>query len=88
MRYVGMRGLKRLGTGAATWPTCGTPQERVGSDYLVLGGGNAKHIKNLPPDTRVGDNRNAFVGALDSGIRILTRFSGNEESLPPREGDD
>jgi hypothetical protein len=32
------------------------------AEYVVLGGGNAKHIKDLPPDTRMGDNRNAFVG--------------------------
>ena len=33
-------------------------------DYVVLGGGNAKLLKALPNDTRLGDNRNAFSGGL------------------------
>ena len=33
-------------------------------DYVVLGGGNAKHLKLLPKDTRLGNNRNAFRGGL------------------------
>jgi len=28
----------------------------------VLGGGNARLIEKLPPDTRLGDNANAFRG--------------------------
>jgi polyphosphate glucokinase len=33
-------------------------------DYVVLGGGNAKVLQELPPKTRLGDNRNAFVGGF------------------------
>jgi len=33
-------------------------------DYVVLGGGNAGHLKRLPAGARLGDNRNAFVGGL------------------------
>lgn len=44
--------------------------------FVVLGGGNAKHIKDLPPDTRMGDNRNAFVG----GSRLW------EKKTKPRPG--
>jgi len=33
-------------------------------DELVLGGGNAKELKDLPPKCRVGDNRNAFRGGF------------------------
>jgi polyphosphate glucokinase len=29
-------------------------------DEVVLGGGNAKELKELPPKCRVGDNSNAF----------------------------
>jgi len=35
-------------------------------DYVVLGGGNAKLMKHLPPHVLVGDNSNAIVG----GIRL------------------
>jgi polyphosphate glucokinase len=33
-------------------------------DYVVLGGGNAKELKTLPPQTRLGDNANAFSGGF------------------------
>jgi polyphosphate glucokinase len=35
-------------------------------DYVVLGGGNAARLKNLPRGARLGDNRNAFIG----GVRL------------------
>lgn len=33
-------------------------------EYVVLGGGNAKRLKKLPPDTIRGDNENARKGGL------------------------
>jgi polyphosphate glucokinase len=36
------------------------------AEYVVLGGGNADKLKELPPNARLGDNENAFVG----GFRI------------------
>jgi polyphosphate glucokinase len=33
-------------------------------DYLVLGGGNATKLKDLPPNARLGANGNAFVGGF------------------------
>ena len=32
------------------------------ADYVVLGGGNSKRLKKLPPGARLGDNANAFRG--------------------------
>jgi polyphosphate glucokinase len=45
-------------------------------EYVVLGGGNAKELKELPPGCRLGDNANAFTGgfrvwAADAPARIL-----------------
>ena len=45
-------------------------------DYVVLGGGNAKYIVELPPNARLGANTNAFVGGFrawdpDAPARIL-----------------
>ena len=34
------------------------------ADYVVLGGGNAKLIKALPPKVFLGSNDNAFKGAF------------------------
>jgi len=33
-------------------------------DYVVLGGGNVRHIDELPPLCRRGDNTNAFMGGF------------------------
>jgi polyphosphate glucokinase len=33
-------------------------------DYVVLGGGNAKRLNELPPNTQLGDNANAFAGGF------------------------
>ncbi len=33
-------------------------------EYVVLGGGNARHLKELPPHARLGDNNNAFLGGF------------------------
>jgi len=33
-------------------------------DDVVLGGGNSKQLKQLPPGCRLGDNDNAFVGGF------------------------
>jgi polyphosphate glucokinase len=33
-------------------------------DYVVLGGGNARHMKSLPRNVRVGSNANAFKGGF------------------------
>lgn len=40
-------------------------------DYIVIGGGNVKHLKQLPPNTRRGDNAYAFTG----GFRLWERRS-------------
>jgi len=37
-------------------------KDALEAEYVVLGGGNAKNLKKLPPDAEVGDNRNAFAG--------------------------
>ncbi|MBE0615841.1 MAG: ROK family protein [Burkholderiales bacterium] len=33
-------------------------------DYIVLGGGNARKLGTLPPQTRLGDNSHAFLGGF------------------------
>ena len=49
-------------------------------DDVVLGGGNAKKLKPLPPGTRAGDNANAFLG----GFRLWE----GEGKPSERAGDD
>ncbi len=63
--YVGVRGFKRLGK--KSWRRHVTDvvkclKHALCAEYVVLGGGNSKNIKKLPPGARLGDNRNAFLG--------------------------
>ncbi|HYW44301.1 MAG TPA: ROK family protein [Bryobacteraceae bacterium] len=63
--YVGIRGLERLGK--KSWrrhvaDVVKRFKDALCAEYVVLGGGNSKHLKKLPPGARLGDNRNAFVG--------------------------
>ena len=65
--YVGERGRKRLGK--KKWrATVAEVIERltaaVEPDYVVVGGGNAKKLGDLPPNVRLGANQNAFLGAF------------------------
>lgn len=34
------------------------------ADYVMLGGGNAKLLSELPPDSELGHNRNAYLGGV------------------------
>jgi predicted NBD/HSP70 family sugar kinase len=65
--YVGIRGLKRLGRKkweAHVGKVVKRLREALQAEEVVLGGGNAKKLKNLPVGARKGDNENAFVGGF------------------------
>jgi polyphosphate glucokinase len=65
--YVGEHGRERLGKKRwreAVAETVELLSKALESDYVVLGGGNAKLLKELPPNARLGANANAFVGAF------------------------
>ena len=66
-QLVGRRGLKTLGK--AKWreivvDMIGSLQGAFNANYVVLGGGNAKLVKDLPPGTRCGNNLAAFRGGF------------------------
>lgn len=65
--YVGLRGMERFGK--KKWRTLvADVVEKLSAalepDDVVLGGGNVKKIKVLPPKCRAGDNANAFIGGF------------------------
>jgi polyphosphate glucokinase len=65
--YVGLRGLERLGKKKwrrAVEEVAVRLKYALQAEDLVLGGGNAKLLKTLPPDARLGNNANAFVGGF------------------------
>jgi polyphosphate glucokinase len=74
--YVGRTGLKRLGK--KKWRRhVERVVERLTAalmpDYVVLGGGNVKKLKTLPPLCRPGENANAFLG----GYRLWEESGGH-----------
>jgi len=65
--YVGLAGLKRLGK--KKWRkhveiVVAQLKAALQAGYVVIGGGNARLIHKLPPDSRLGDNANAFRGGF------------------------
>ena len=65
--YVGDRGRRRLG--AKKWRrTVAAVVEQlskaVEADYVVLGGGNARKLKKMPKNARLGNNEFAFLGGF------------------------
>ncbi len=65
--YLGVRGLKRLGKRKwrhHVFKAAGQLKAALEADYVVLGGGNSKQLKKVPPGIRLGNNQNAFAGGL------------------------
>jgi polyphosphate glucokinase len=65
--YVGQRGLDRLGK--KKWrqevaTVIDLLRAALEPEYIVIGGGNAKLLRDIPPDVRIGNNRLAFLGGF------------------------
>jgi polyphosphate glucokinase len=82
--YVGIRGLKRLGKKKwrrAVFDVVARLRAALEPDDVVLGGGNVKRLKELPPKCRAGDNANAFLGGFrlwESADQPRTKISDTE----------
>jgi polyphosphate glucokinase len=79
--YVGQRGLDRLGKRKwrkHVFTVVGALKAALEPDYVVLGGGNIKNLKQFPPGSQPGKNENAFEG----GFRLwqTTKKGTNELS--------
>jgi polyphosphate glucokinase len=65
--FVGEAGRQKLGKkrwSKAVQEVVGLLAAALEPDYVVLGGGNADKVGELPPNTKLGANTNAFVGAF------------------------
>jgi polyphosphate glucokinase len=65
--YVGERGLERLGVKRWRKVLLAVIDVYVAAfspDYVVLGGGNAREVGELPPNCRLGHNEDAFLGGF------------------------
>jgi polyphosphate glucokinase len=81
--YLGDKGRKRFGN--KKWRALVDEvvrgfQKALLPDYIMLGGGNVKHVKRLPPKTRRGDNAYAFTG----GFRLWQRQYAGANGLSNR----
>jgi polyphosphate glucokinase len=65
--YVGLRGLEKHGKKKWRRHVAEVVERLVAAiepDEVVLGGGNVKKLKELPPGCRAGENSNAFRGGF------------------------
>jgi polyphosphate glucokinase len=77
--YVGLRSLKKRGKKKwrkHVFDVVKRLEKALEPDDIVLGGGNVKRLKKLPPHCRPGDNNNAFLGGFrlweaDKGLAKL-----------------
>ncbi|MGC4053001.1 MAG: ROK family protein [Paludibaculum sp.] len=83
--YVGLRGLERHG--AKKWrlhvrDVIARLMAALQPEEVVLGGGNAKKLNELPPLCRTGTNGDAFAG----GFRLWEMENGNASSERKNRG--
>ena len=74
--YVGIRGLEKWGKKKWRSHVADVVERLIAAlepDDVVLGGGNVKKLKKLPPGCRQGDNANAFIG----GFRLWENADGH-----------
>lgn len=94
--YVGLRGLKKWGK-KKWWRHVADVVARLAAalepDDVVLGGGNVKKLKDLPPGCRTVDNTNAFRGGFclwreagDLNLRLSPK-PGPRKNLGRKEED-
>jgi polyphosphate glucokinase len=81
--YVGVAGRRRLGQKKwerAVRDVIARLIAALEPEDVVLGGGNVKKLKKLPPGCRAGDNLNAFVG----GFRVWHKTRRHNPSTSRR----
>jgi polyphosphate glucokinase len=86
--YVGLRGLEKQGKKKWRQHVADVVERLMAAlepDDVVLGGGNVRKLKKLPPGCRAGDNANAFVG----GLRLWEKTDNRKPSprATARRGD-
>lgn len=65
--YVGQRGLDRMGKKKwqkHVFTVVAALKAALEPEYVILGGGNIKNLKQFPPGSQPGKNENAFEGGF------------------------
>ena len=91
--YVGELGLQRLGRKKwqkAVFTITELFWDALEPDYVVLGGGNVRKLKEVPPGARAGTNLNAFTGGVrlwrGGGQVVHAKWAAASTRPPPRPG--
>jgi polyphosphate glucokinase len=82
--YIGVAGHDRLGQKKWEQAVKDVVARLIAAlepEDVVLGGGNVKKLKRLPPGCRAGDNANAFVG----GFRLWQKSKRRDRSTSRRK---
>ncbi len=80
--YLGVRGLKKYGKKKWRRYVADAVERLITAlepEDVVLGGGNVRQLKKLPPGCRAGDNANAFIG----GFRLWEKADGSDHDKHP-----
>src|SRR4051812_33681706 len=80
--YVSERAREKLGTKQWTQAVFDVVEHLASAmepDYVVIGGGGADELDELPPKTRRGDNENAFIGGFRLWDPAWIPSSGREQ---------
>jgi polyphosphate glucokinase len=83
--YVGLRGLEKYGKKKWRRYVADVVQRLIAAiepDEVVLGGGNVRKLKALPPKCRMGDNANAFRGGFRLWEKTRTQGAVNPIGKP------
>lgn len=85
--YLGLRGLERLGK--KKWrryvaEIAEQLKNALEADYVVLGGGNAKLLRDLPEGCKLGNNATAFIGGYRLWDEPDEKSKWSKESSPEK----
>jgi polyphosphate glucokinase len=84
--YVGLRGYERLGR--KKWQrhveiVIELLKHGLQADYVMLGGGQTKKLKELPPGVRVGNNSHAILGGIRLWETTVSEATNPATARPP-----
>ena len=85
---MGVRGLERVGKKKWRRYVADVLARLIAAlepDDVVLGGGNVKKLKELPPGCRAGDNANAFAGGFRLWENDATEPRTNRTLAPSKQ---
>jgi polyphosphate glucokinase len=87
--YVGLRGLDRMGR--KKWQhhveiVIELLKHGLQADYVMLGGGNAKKLKEVPAGVRIGNNEHAILGGIRLWETAVSETTNPSTPRPPADG--